>query len=130
MLCSPDCHTKICTDCKTVNFKNYFIYFKLNFIFSQNFIFPKRGLAPLVFFSIRCARGSCIWLKKKPKSRNQPEQTLCFPGFADKFNPVAKNVYRVRECEWECDNPLCAEVLDPQNCKPVCHPPSNSSLTN
>ena len=42
------------------------------FVLLLVFTFPKRGLAPLVFFSIRCARGSCIWLKKNPKVETSP----------------------------------------------------------
>ena len=41
----------------------------------------------------------CAWelymVKKKSKTRNQPEQTLCFLGCADFLVPVAKNVYRM-----------------------------------
>ena len=42
------------------------------------FYFPKRGLAPVVFFSNGCA-WVCIWFQKLPKPRTSPSDISDFP---------------------------------------------------
>ena len=56
-------------------------------------------------------------VKKKPKSRNQPEQTLCFTGFADFLRPVAKICTDVYKMCTRCVQ-MCTKCV--QICTQIC----------
>ena len=69
---------------------------KYTFNFSQ-----KRACPFGLFLNSMCA-WELYMVKKKSKSRNQPERTLGFIGFGDFLVPVAKNMYRCVQNVYRC----------------------------